>query len=469
MLQRIGRCRLLSVAFSLVVVTEIDADSWPSHRHDSARSGISSEQLSLPLEDAWVFASRYPPQPAWSGPARRDGWHKVDHLKARMIFDWAFHVVMSDDAVFFGSSADDQVYALDADDGRVRWSFFTESPVRLAPTVASGRVFVGSDDGFVYCLEAVTGELVWKVRGAPQAQRVSGNGRLMSLWPVRSGVAIVDNTAYFCAGLFPFEGAYLCAVSVDDGSVVWRHKLDFLAPQGYILASASRLYVPMGRGRPAIFDRRDGRHVRTLGGSGGTFCLLTDDLLIYGPGKTGQLEAFKTEVPDQLATFQGNQMVVTPGSSYLHTDTELTALDRSRYREIAEARLVLVNRRESVKEQLKKTANAAAEAANSADELRQLLSEIEEKIAASEMSMRETILWRRSFAFPYSLVLAGDLLLAGGNDRVAAVSRDSGETMWSAAVTGRALDLAVASGRLIVSTDRGTIHCFRSRSAEGGD
>ena len=59
------------------------------------------------------------------------------------------HLAVAADCVYFGSSADDKVYCLDARDGQVRWTFFTEGPVRLAPTVVGERVYAGSDDGAV--------------------------------------------------------------------------------------------------------------------------------------------------------------------------------------------------------------------------------------------------------------------------------------------------------------------------------
>jgi outer membrane protein assembly factor BamB len=77
--------------------------------------------------------------------------------------------------VFVGSN-DGHVYALDADptwsngshlDGDARWRFETGGPVRSSPTVAnvsSGptTVFVGSDDGHVYALDAATGAKRWE-------------------------------------------------------------------------------------------------------------------------------------------------------------------------------------------------------------------------------------------------------------------------------------------------------------------
>ncbi len=59
--------------------------------------------------------------------------------------------------------------------------------------------------------------------------------------------------------------------------------------------------------------------------------------------------------------------------------------------------------------------------------------------------------------------MAGDTLFAGGSDQVFAYSTADGKELWSATVTGNAHGLAVANGRLFVSTDRGIIHCFSKK------
>ncbi|MHC4170679.1 MAG: outer membrane protein assembly factor BamB family protein, partial [Planctomycetota bacterium] len=149
------------------------AADWPTYRHDIARTGATSELLVAPLALDWVHVPVHPPRPAWPRPAvrPREGWEQ----RHRVIFDDAFQVAAVGGTVYFGSSADNKVYALDAATGRQRWSFFTGGPIRLAPTVSGNRVFVGSDDGFVYCLNASDGELVWKVRGGPNGEQLLGH------------------------------------------------------------------------------------------------------------------------------------------------------------------------------------------------------------------------------------------------------------------------------------------------------
>ncbi|MCG3198124.1 MAG: Outer membrane protein assembly factor BamB [bacterium] len=438
--------------------TRAVAEDWPTHRHDFARSGITAETLRLPLQASWVHVAKLPPQPAWPGPARSDGWHKVENLKPRVIFDWAYHLVAAGGAVFYGSSANDKVYALDSATGKERWSFFTEGPVRLAPTYSQGKLFVGADDGRVYCLEAADGNLIWEFDAAPSRTRLPGNNRLMSLWPVRSGVVVQGQNAYFTAGLFPFEGASLCAVQVADGKELWRHPVTGMAPQGYLLASSERLFMPTGRGTPYVFDKKSGEFLYTIEGSGGTFCLLTGDQLIYGPGKTGELDAFQPGDRDEVATFQGNQMIVTGDKSFLHTDTELRAIDRTRYMEISLRRAEALRRAEDFKKESRtqeRDGNTEA-----AEKSRARQRELEAKANELAAELPKCVLWSKECAHPYSLILAGETLFAGGTDSVGGFSTETGEQVWRADVVGRALDLAVADGRLYVSTDKGRIHAF---------
>ncbi len=184
---------------------------WPTYRGDNQRSGMTAERIELPLVEHWTHRAELPPQPAWpEGPARVDVYRKVP-LGPTVVFDRALHVVAHKDRIYYGSSADDSVTCLDAATGGIEWTFTTEGPVRLAPAVAGGKVYAGSDDGYVYCLDAADARLLWKHRVGPQDRRLPGNGRLISLWPVRCGLVVDAGTVYVCAGLFPSQGAYLCA------------------------------------------------------------------------------------------------------------------------------------------------------------------------------------------------------------------------------------------------------------------
>ncbi|GAF78583.1 unnamed protein product, partial [marine sediment metagenome] len=82
------------------------------------------------------------------------------------------------------------------------------------------------------------------------------------------------------------------------------------------------------------------------------------------------------------------------------------------------------------------------------------------KIKNTDESISKCYKWRVPCPYPHALILAGDTLFAGGDDKVAAFNVDDGKEIWNAAVGGKAHGLAVANGRLFVSTDTGAIYCF---------
>lgn len=434
------------------------AADWPTYGGDDARSGVSVETVAPPLDEAWRWQSPHRPRPAWGGEAKADLYNKVYDMPHRQDFDHAFHVVSAKGAVLFGSSADDKVYCLDAATGEERWTFFTEGPVRLAPTLEAGRVYVGSDDGYVYCLELADGHLVWKHRPGPREMRIPGNGRVISPWPVRTGVVVRDGLAYCAAGMFPSEGVYLCALDARTGAEKWKVVNHDLPAQGYLLASDTRLYVPSGRNNPVVYDRADGSRIRVVEGAGGTYALLTGEDLVFGPGKAGQLGVVPEGESDQLATFAGNHMIVTPARSFLHSDHELSALDRARYLELARERKAVLARRDALRKQLQQAERAAEAAART--RLRGELTEVGSAIDRLSREMEDCVLWREPCRHPLRLILAGKVLYAGGLQSVAAYSPESGAKLWEAPADGSALGLAVAGGRLFVSTDTGAVHCF---------
>ena len=230
------------------------AGDWPTYRHDATHSGVSPESPGGNLALQWTYVPLHPPNPAWPATAEE---------MPRMHADNAFHVAVAEGRVFFGSSVTDEITAIDAASGKIVWSFFTEGPVRFAPTVYNGRVYAGSDDGYVYCLNAGDGTLVWKYRPGPSDEKVIGNERMISLWPVRTSVLVDQGTVYCGAGVFPYEGIYICALNADDGSVVWKN--DTIGDRAHELSFGGLIAPRVPAGLPG-HSLRSGRpgHARRL-------------------------------------------------------------------------------------------------------------------------------------------------------------------------------------------------------------
>jgi outer membrane protein assembly factor BamB len=179
-------------------------------------------------------------------------------------FDRACPLIAVGDAVFYASSAEDQVVCLDRESGKTRWRYFAEAPVRLAPTYDHGRVLFGSDDGCVYCVSASDGSLMWKHRLVETDRQIPGNGRVISVWPVRSGVLVDDGKAFFCAGLFPEQGIFQAAIDVATGKLIARNQIGISA-QGYLERKGSRLHVATGRDPAGSFVSTLSRRGKGIG------------------------------------------------------------------------------------------------------------------------------------------------------------------------------------------------------------
>jgi outer membrane protein assembly factor BamB len=310
-------CRsLVAIVGLLLPCSWAVAEDWPTYLKDNTRVGVTGESLKFPLQLQWQFQSSAAPEMAWEGPREEPIEGLV--MKHRTRFDDAHHVAVVGDRVYFGSAVDHQVRCVDAATGKTAWRFFTGGPVRLAPTVHQGRVYFGSDDGCVYCLEAATGQVAWKLRVGPREERLLARGQMISRWPVRTGVLIADDVAYFGAGIFPHETVYLCAADAKTGQLLWKNDRisqrdagrDDLSPQGYLLANEDLLFVPSGNSLPAAFNRKTGEHVykksygwrSTAGGEvGGTQALLSDGQL-YSAGAHHFLALSEKTGPRALLT-----------------------------------------------------------------------------------------------------------------------------------------------------------------------
>lgn len=328
------------------------AADWPTYLHDRSRVGFTPEPLAAPLTARWTHASPTPPQLAWPG---EDGRVIEGHeLRNRIRFDDVFHVAIAGKRVFFGSSVDGRVHCRNLETGREEWAFSTDGPVRLAPMVADGRVFIGSDDGHVYCLDAATGKLIWNLRAGPNDERILARGRMISRWPVRTGVLVDDGIAYFGAGIFPHENVFLYAVKAATGEVIWKNDAisqddagrNDLSPQGYLLATKDTLFVPSGRSLAASFNRATGEYLnkpqpgwRTDAGGqiGGTQAFLADDQ-IYAVGEHHILALDQKKQKTGFGWFQGRQMTLAGDMGYFANGREVVAVDRVKHAEATRQR-----------------------------------------------------------------------------------------------------------------------------------
>jgi len=259
LLQKFKRYSTVSLFGLLAFASVVTAGDWPTWRHDAGRTNISTEKIPSPLHLQWK--RQLPPVK----PAFR---------KSRLQFDQGYEPIVMGETLFLAVPHIDAVVAYAAGTGEETWRFYTAGPVRFAPVGWRGKLYFGSDDGHLYCLDASDGALQWKFRAVPSARKILGNGRLISVWPVRGGLVLADGIVYFAAGVWPLEGVFVYALDAQSGEVKWvndrcgalygkqphvgAEALGGLSPQGYLLVKGDELFVPCGAARPATFDRHSG-------------------------------------------------------------------------------------------------------------------------------------------------------------------------------------------------------------------
>ncbi|MCH7556854.1 MAG: PQQ-binding-like beta-propeller repeat protein [Planctomycetes bacterium] len=96
-----------------------------------------------------------------------------------------------------------------------------------------------------------------------------------------------------------------------------------------------------------------------------------------------------------------------------------------------------------------------------AEQLGKELNNITIQLSELSRKLKDCYLWTVECEYPHSMIMAGDVLFLGGENKIAAFKAQNGKVIWTASVGGKAFGLSAANGGLYVSTDKGQIHCFR--------
>lgn len=120
----------------------------------------------------------------------------------------------------------------------LKWSFgFPNGSSAFGqPAVAGGRVFVGSDNGFVYSLDAATGCVYWSFEAR------SGVRTAITIAPIKTAAG-----ARFAA-YFGDLKANVFAIDAETGALIWTARADthpFARITGAPTLANGRLYVPV--------------------------------------------------------------------------------------------------------------------------------------------------------------------------------------------------------------------------------
>lgn len=117
----------------------------------------------------------------------------------------------SEGAMIYATSAFGEVLALNAGSGTIVWRRQFGQPIRSAPTVSNGRLFVTNVNNDVFAVSTADGTELWRYQGtsAQQASIIASNS------PAVSGNVVV----------IPYTTGDLLAFDVSSGVLLWSDNL----------------------------------------------------------------------------------------------------------------------------------------------------------------------------------------------------------------------------------------------------
>lgn len=171
--------RSVLLASLLLIVSSVGfCDNAIMGRYNPEQNSFTTEKLEPPLILSWEFtATKYRGNPA--APVVADGVcyiacgdrvYAVDvetgNAKWKYPQDQSLTSVVKatpqiiEGRLYFGT-ADGKLYCLDAETGVFQWFFETRGALRCPPITLDGITYLGCDDNSIYTLDAATGDVAW--------------------------------------------------------------------------------------------------------------------------------------------------------------------------------------------------------------------------------------------------------------------------------------------------------------------
>jgi len=162
--------------------------------------------------------------------------------KGPMIFDGAY----SDGMFLRGGTDDNTMYCFDTADGKILWTYTPGSDgyFTTGPAIAYGNVYELNKDGNLYAIDLATGHLAWKYQGP---------GTL--LWPgyptVADGKVYATTGEIAQYGGAVGNSEFVC-LNAYTGQLIWKLPIEALAPRESVAVAYGHLYLIPGTVTDAV-------------------------------------------------------------------------------------------------------------------------------------------------------------------------------------------------------------------------
>ncbi len=222
-------------AFGHAAGAEAGDQDWPTFRHDSMRTGAVATDIPDGAKQRWqVRIGRKISAPIAVG----------NYLYLSVVDE--HHIV-----------------CLDVRSGRTAWTFAAGGRIDSPPTYGTGRLYVGAADGWIYCLRASDGVLVWRFRAAPEDRLIGAFGQLESAWPVHGSILLAGETVYAVAGRSSQLDGGIRMYGLDASTGACRHTAVLAGPDYAVGDFEENYQLPMGSLPDVLMSDGDRLYMRT--------------------------------------------------------------------------------------------------------------------------------------------------------------------------------------------------------------
>jgi len=295
---------IAAVAVLVVALGGLSVAIWLS-THDQPKGALDTELTDVTVTEGATRPTAKPtpkptddrscwrffggdPQRSLARPSAKLGLPKRKILWTRGLESYIEYPPSYCEGTLYVNSFEGEVFAIDADTGKIRWRRNFGGTKPSTPAIDGPRLFVSSRDGTVTALDRARGRQLWQVRTAGK---------------VESSPVVVDGLVYFGS-----TDGRLFAVRADTGRVRWAYDTG-----GRINASpsvsGSRVCISTYAGSVFCLDRKTGARLWSTYIRRDTFRYesfyaspSTDGARIYTVARSGKVVALDAEDGDLLWT-----------------------------------------------------------------------------------------------------------------------------------------------------------------------
>ena len=175
----------------------------------SCSSTDEEEDVSKLVAELTEINEQFEPDVLWEESVGDGSEDYFSRLKPIVAYDTVYSASRAGDVVAFDVKTGRELWSADLSDvnnERSFWDSRVSAMLAGGPVAGLNKIFIGSESGKIYALDATSGELVWQA---------DIKGEIISAPAVDSGIVVVNSAS-----------GIMKAFNTDDGEVLWKIEQD---------------------------------------------------------------------------------------------------------------------------------------------------------------------------------------------------------------------------------------------------